>query len=890
MTISAKHLKETLAGLKENGDRARIREAAGVVLRELPKTPEFLEHYQLALDLLCGIEDHEEKTEALFAFIKGIPAIDSFLPLYRKAVEEAVAAADSIGDDLRRITDLIRLASELPKTKEFLPYRVQSWRLAMGLPDKPRFVQPDLKKIGNRLPKSNDYLFYRRYTLMGVAGQMPKEGVFLDVYREALELAIKASAFVEEPYYRKYALIYVAGETRDMPEFFPIYKQAMEGAHRAALDFKDSFAKERAFLDLLQEIPKTEVFFPLLQEVFEKSLGFFTVRSWMEDVEFFDVVDIVLSAEESSLSDSKQRRFLRQKYANLLSAELEKLGRNISDARFIETLKPYTHVWIQPKALRESVKKVVDRLESLKTAYHGGEIERPVFLKHICPVTGERLTRIKAVKAASHAEDCLVIDLGATNTVVMRKRPGARPEFIMLGGLTRKYDNIYCVPTILGAETNTIGAEVIEERPVVNIKQMLLEGNPKGREYMERYLQILFGHLRKSVAQTGWFTTVFQKNLADVLYLTVPVGFVDYRNTLKEIASRTFKGVRTEFVEEPLAAAIGYEVAEPEDKVFMVVDFGGATFNTVIVRLNLSELHVVAKPERALVLGGSDIDLWLAEYLAGRIGLPEGEPPPYKLIVKAEAIKIALSRLSECAFEWNGAEVCKVSRQTLEEILDKHDFYKFIDRNIAYVLKQAEKVGLHKDRIEAALLTGGSSQIPSFKDKIGHIFHSLRVQNLIYDHSPLSAVGSGAALYGSKDVVDRHLGMAYAVRYATTDKEKLFSYSILLEKGDALPLEKVFRLTPARKLGPQREIRVELHEAPDGLLSRRWVREEGIEFLKQELIEAREDALRVLKTITVKFKEPVTDAVEVTFRVNEKGFLTLILPDDNKLETGLRLQ
>ncbi|MBI5888314.1 MAG: Hsp70 family protein [Deltaproteobacteria bacterium] len=890
MTISIDHLKDALEELREHADHSKIREAVGVVLRQLPKTAEYLRHHEIALDLIGRIDDPEDKTSALVDFIKGVPDTGVFLPLYKKAVEEAIASADAVTENTKRITNLIKLGSDIPKTKETLLLRVMAWRLAMGLPDKPRFIQPDLKKIGSQLPKANDYLFYRGYTLMGVAAQIPKEGLFFDAYREALELAIKAAATIDEPYYRKYALMFVAGEVKSAPELFPVYKQAVEGAHRAAQAMKDSFARQHALLDILQEAPKIEAFFPLIQDVLEESLGFFSMKSWMEDVEFLDVVDMVLSAEETVLSEAKQRRFLREKYADLFSLELEKLGRNISDTRFIETLKPFAHVWVQPKRLRESVRKVVDRLESLKSSYHGGEIERPVFLKHLSPVKSEHLARVDAAKGAKAPEECLVIDLGATNTVVMRRKTGLRPEFLMLGGLTRRYESIYCVPTVLGLETSTIGAEVTEDKPVVNIKQMLLDGSGKGREYMEMYLQILFAHLKKSVAHAGWFNTVFSKSLADVLYLTVPVGFADYKNTLREITSRAFKGVKTEFIEEPLAAAIGYEVAEAQDKVFMVVDFGGSTLNMMVVRLNLGEIHVVAKPERALFLGGSDIDLWLAEYLAAQIGLPAGEVPPYRLIVKAEAVKIALSSQSECTFEWNGAEVCKVSRQTLEEILDKHDFYKNIDRNIAYVLKQAEKVGLRKDRIEAVLLTGGSSQIPSFKDKIGHIFHNLRVQNLIYDHSPLSAVASGAALYGSKEVVDRHLGMAYAVRYATTDKEKLFSYSILLEKGDALPLEKTFRLNPARKLGPQSEMRIEFFEAPDGLLSRRWVREEGMEFLKQELIEAKEDALKAMKSIIVKFKEPLSDSVNLTFKIDEKGFLTVILPGGEKLETGLRLQ
>ena len=232
-----------------------------------------------------------------------------------------------------------------------------------------------------------------------------------------------------------------------------------------------------------------------------------------------------------------------------------------------------------------------------------------------------------------------------------------------------------------------------------------------------------------------------------------------------------------------------------------------------------------------------------------------------------------------------------MTREEFESILDKHDFYKFIDRFILYVIKRAEKVGLKKERIEAVLLTGGSSQIPSFKEKIGHIFPNLRVQNLIYDHSPLTAVGIGAALYGTREIVDRHLGMAYAIRYATREKETTHSYSIALEKGEHLPLEKTFRITPARKLGAQSEVSIELFEVPEALVSRRWVREEGVEFLKQELIQAREAALKGLKVVTLPFKEHLMEDIFITLVISEDGMLSVRYgPDNRPVDTGIRLQ
>lgn len=887
MSNTELNIRQTLNDLKVSLDHRKVKEILGVITRDLPKKPEYLELFQQCFDLVRGIPEEAERREAVLDFAKGVPAADPFMPLYTAAAELSIDAADSIDEAHRRITELLRIAGELPKTKEFIPMRVRAWRLAMGFADKPRFQQPDIRKIARELPKANDYAFYRRYTLLGIAKQLPKEDAFQDVYKEAIELAIGAAAAVDEPYYMKYALMYIAEELRTRPELYPQYKRALIDAHKAALALKDPFAKEHALIDLLQETPKTDDFFALLQELLQEALNFFTVRRRLEDVEIFDVVDFILSAEETGINESKARRFSREKYANIFSKELDKFGTQINDIRFIEVLKPYNHVWVQPKSFRDSVKKVVDHLESLKNTYRGSEIERPVFVKEV-HLPGRRT---EAKKTAVAPNDCIAIDIGATNTVIMRKKSGVLPEFVTLGPVSKKYGNVYTIPTILSAETNAIGAEVTDDRPVANIKQMLMEGNPKGREFMERFLRTLSAHLRKAVVASGWFTTIFSKGLADCIYITVPVGFTDYKNALKEIAEKSFKGTKIEFIEEPLAAALGYEVAEDREKVVMAIDFGGATLNTMILRLSLEETHVVAKPDRAQVLGGHDIDIWLAEHLAGKVGLGEGEMP-YRLIAKAEEIKIALSNSKEAAFEWNGKEVCRISREEFEEILDKHDFYRFIDRFISYVIKKAEKVGIRKERIEAVLLTGGSSQIPSFKEKIGHIFPVLRIKNLIYDHSPLSAVGNGAAVFGTREVTDRHLGMAYAVRYATKDKKETpYSYSIMLEKGDTLPLEKTFKLTPARKLGTQDVIFLELFEVPDSLITRRWVREEGVEFLKQEISQAREVTLRGLKTITLSFDPSLKEDITMTLHIDETGLVTVKWGPDNKVaDTGIRLQ
>ena len=534
---------------------------------------------------------------------------------------------------------------------------------------------------------------------------------------------------------------------------------------------RDPFAREWAFLDMVKITPKTADFFPMLQELLEEALKFFTVKSWMGDVEVFDVVDFIFSAEESGMYESKKNRFSRGKYASILAHELEKLTHELNDTRFITALKPYTHVWVQPKQLREAVKKVVDHLESLTATYHGKEIERPVFLMESHLEGDARAKRLSAVAP----DECIAVDLGATNTVVMRKKRGARPEFIAPENMSRKYGNASFIPTILSAESNAIGAEVTGDSPICNIKQMLLDGNPKGREHTERFFRRLYDGIRKTAPATGWFS-VFSKPLAEVAYIAVPVGFTDYKNALKEIADKTFRGMNTDFIEEPLAAAFGYQVVDDKEKVVMIIDFGGSTLNTMILRLNIKELHVVAKPERALVLGGHDIDVWLPSTC--RQDRTGGRELPYKLICKAEELRLPFHR-ERAPFEWNGKEVLRLT-SGFGEILTAMTS-RFIDRTIAHMSRNG------KGRAQEGQRCFYRRLVPDTPSRTKSATFSALGQ-IIYDCPPRLP---RRAFYGTRMWLT---GTSYGLSFAATARKGLPLFlPIVFEKGEPLPFEKSFR-------------------------------------------------------------------------------------------------
>ncbi|MFQ5587044.1 MAG: Hsp70 family protein, partial [Thermodesulfobacteriota bacterium] len=626
-------------------------------------------------------------------------------------------------------------------------------------------------------------------------------------------------------------------------------------------------------------------FFPILKVMIEQILSFFTVRKRMEDLELVDVIDYILVAEEKKIKESTKKRYTRTKYALLVAKELNKFGEDLNDIRLIEVMKPYTHRWIQPKELRDAVKKIVAHLEKLQEKYHGYEIEKPL-LAGYTPLADEGKEVFRQRDAS--AEDCISIDLGATNTVVARKKRGEQPELLSLSTISKTYGDVHVIPTRLVPKTSMIGLEATGEDVVVNFKKMLLEGRKEGARYMEIYINSLYEHLKREIALPQWYSFLTSSRI-DRLYVTAPVGFHDYRKAIREIVEKAKRGMEVVFLEEPLAAAIGYQVAEESDKIVLIIDFGGSTLDLMIVRLNVNGIHIVSKPDRSKILGGHDIDTWLAEYIEEKMkGAAAGRGRA--LLEKAEEIKIALSDSSEVACDWEGRNICTLTRDDFEDILAEHDFYKTIDRAFANVLRRAEKIGVKREMIEAVLLTGGSSQIPSFKDKIGDLFPALREDNAIYDHSPLSAVAMGAALYGTRDIIDRHLGLAYALRYNTGEKQMPHDYEIVFEKGEAFPFEKSHTLTPARTLGDQDKIYLEFFEIPERHIVRRWEKESGEEVIKQIVKLADDTALRAFKIVTLSFGEPLSESVTVTFRVDKGGHLTIRYGNNITLDTGIRLQ
>ena len=129
------------------------------------------------------------------------------------------------------------------------------------------------------------------------------------------------------------------------------------------------------------------------------------------------------------------------------------------------------------------------------------------------------------------------------------------------------------------------------------------------------------------------------------LVITVPVESYDqYRAQLAQIGRSV--GLRTvRFIDEPVAAAIGYGLGLKGSRKVLVVDFGGGTLDLAVVELTPrtteeGACRVIAKAGRPI--GGQVIDQWLLEDFSKILGMKvesnaQGERKLWQTIMMDEA-------------------------------------------------------------------------------------------------------------------------------------------------------------------------------------------------------------------------------------------------------------
>jgi molecular chaperone DnaK (HSP70) len=254
------------------------------------------------------------------------------------------------------------------------------------------------------------------------------------------------------------------------------------------------------------------------------------------------------------------------------------------------------------------------------------------------------------------------------------------------------------------------------------------------------------------------------------LTVATPVGsYESYRAEISALLARL--GVRrVRFLDEPVAAAIGYSLSMGMQRRVLVVDFGGGTLDVALVEMSAdpardSGCRVIAKAGRPI--GGNLVDGWLLEHFCSRLGYQLSEPEDEDarfwqelMLREARRVKEALEKSPSATFGLYPPEELRrfearlagesrelsVTRQEVIDLLGERGLYRALDECRLEVLRAAARE--RADAIDDVLLVGGSTLLPDVFAQLAREFGRDRVRYWL----PFEAVAYGAAIFAADRV------------------------------------------------------------------------------------------------------------------------------------------
>jgi molecular chaperone DnaK (HSP70) len=304
-----------------------------------------------------------------------------------------------------------------------------------------------------------------------------------------------------------------------------------------------------------------------------------------------------------------------------------------------------------------------------------------------------------------------------------------------------------------------------------------------------RYLRELFAHSRQQGAD----------RIRD-LVITVPVGSFDtYRAELRGITD--WLGVeKLRFLDEPVAAAIGYGVSLDRPRQVLVFDMGGGTWHLARVQIHPRGVEAgrsEVQSKQGGDIGGDRVDSWLVEELCAEMGLPAPQPGPdeterlWERLVRAEARKVkeALHFEAEADFTLVAPEELRGLRSRLQRgpsslRLGRDRLTGLLERRgLMPTLRQALDALVDPDSIEEVLLVGGSTLLPGLYP----LFESRFGRDRVRAWQPFESVVLGAASYAGQGFVSSDLIVHdYAIEVWDSHGQKA-EYAVVIPRGTRFP-------------------------------------------------------------------------------------------------------
>jgi molecular chaperone DnaK len=237
----------------------------------------------------------------------------------------------------------------------------------------------------------------------------------------------------------------------------------------------------------------------------------------------------------------------------------------------------------------------------------------------------------------------------------------------------------------------------------------------------------------------------------DRCVVTVPANFNELQRSSTKIAGRIAELEVIRILNEPTAAALAYGYGRGTREKICIYDFGGGTFDVTLLELAGNVFEVLATAGDTF-LGGDDLDTaltdWLVPHLLRTTKVDALQDRVAYDILRdaAESAKCALSTQEATTAEFvyqprKNADplrfLHRITRAELERLAAP-----FVSRTFDVCNEALKLAGLKANDLTAVILVGGSTRIPSVRQRVASFFGRDPLTNL----PPEEVVALGAAI------------------------------------------------------------------------------------------------------------------------------------------------
>ena len=289
----------------------------------------------------------------------------------------------------------------------------------------------------------------------------------------------------------------------------------------------------------------------------------------------------------------------------------------------------------------------------------------------------------------------------------------------------------------------------------------------------------------------------------------IPATFEPHQIAAVKEAARMAGLENVSTLEEPVAAAIANGVDARKAKCIFVVDFGGSTLDTSIIRAGGGHIPILAKNGIG-DLGGADFDKRIADFVVNLFRTEHGkdlmlrDAAMTRIMVEAELAKKRLTDAEETTFRVDNIDrtaegvslhmIYKLDRRILAELT--HDLLDRMVNAFKATIEDAKRKDLKFGMadIQEIHLVGGMTRMPIVRQACTEFFGKEPKK----DESPERVVAQGLAIKAAilegrrQDVnVQNILGSDIALETRNNVP------AIIIGRGTNFPLKKSFKLRNA---------------------------------------------------------------------------------------------